>query len=285
MSEVTDEAIEQILVSKDDGQPTKAQNIIELLLLLYGFCCFTDFHDGLDFRKNPEREKELCHAVSTCPAGQWAQPLLELPPRPDRRLLAGQQQHGRYLSTHQCNTVTINSAHIDLTHSMFVLATQVTCDCREDNFNSSGGLGGAGAHCGQVREKGACWLCDVLVDLLSLVVVGLQTDLFIRSTILLIIVSRQLHNPTWCPALTATGLARWWSGAERSHESRADSVTATGDFGRTDDLDNFLCAVMKLFLSEWSRCRRSGRDGFRRVGARRPLGNLEAKKGQQSQRQ
>ncbi len=64
--EVTDQAIDQMLELKD-GKP-KVHNM-EQFFACVALRIFMMFSIGTDYRKNPAREKELCHAVSQ---GSWA---------------------------------------------------------------------------------------------------------------------------------------------------------------------------------------------------------------------
>jgi cytochrome P450 len=66
MNEVTSEAIDQMLVSKD-GKPTVHN--IEHFFASVALRVFMMFSIGTDYRNNAAREKELCHAVSQ---GSWA---------------------------------------------------------------------------------------------------------------------------------------------------------------------------------------------------------------------
>lgn len=66
INDISTEAIEQILVSPDNKP--KVHNI-EHFFATVALRVFMKFSIGTDYRTNPEREKELCHAVST---GSWA---------------------------------------------------------------------------------------------------------------------------------------------------------------------------------------------------------------------
>eukprot|EP01034_Spumella_vulgaris_P040831 gene40831-50526_t len=66
MNEVTDEAINQLLISKE-GKPTVHN--IEHFFATVALRVFMMFSVGTDYRNNAAREKELCHAVSQA---SWA---------------------------------------------------------------------------------------------------------------------------------------------------------------------------------------------------------------------